>query len=140
MSQRAALVGAGVTVGTLLSAPLLSVPGSLSGAVHEIRLSANRFVPTQTIARAGDTVRFINGAGGPHNIQFVVDSLPGSAARDLLERAMPGEKIGPLSSPLLLDGNETYQFEIPRLPSGRYPYVCLPHAAGGMRGAIVIVP
>jgi plastocyanin len=98
----------------------------------------HRFVPAQTIARTGDTLRFINGSGGPHNIQFLVDSLPESA-RDLLERAMPGEKIGPVASPLLLDQQETYQFAVPDLPPGRYPYVCLPHGANGMRGAIVIV-
>jgi plastocyanin len=139
MTRHAASVGAGLTLWTLLSGP--AIPGSISitATVHEIRLSANRFVPAQTIARAGDTLRFINGSGGPHNIQFLVDSLSGSA-RDLLERAMPGEKIGPVASPLLLDQQETYQFAIPDLPAGRYPYLCLPHGANGMRGAIVIVP
>jgi plastocyanin len=114
-------------------------PGRTRATVHEIRLSANRFVPAETVARAGDTVRFVNGNGGPHNIQFFADSLTTSAQR-LLAQAMPGDKVGPLSSPLLIDQNEAYQFEIPEIPPGRYPYVCLPHFAGNMRGTLIVIP
>jgi plastocyanin len=139
MTRRIAAVPAVLTLCTLLSGPTYVIQTSIVAKVHEVRLSANRFVPDETIARAGDTVRFINGGGGPHNIQFFVDSLSESA-RSLLERAMPGDKIGPVASPLLLDQNETYQFELPALPAGRYPYVCLPHSASNMRGALVVVP
>jgi plastocyanin len=107
-------------------------------SVHEVRMTS-RFVPRETSARVGDTLRFINETGGPHNIQFFVDSMP-DAARALLERAMPGEKIGPLSSPLMLDENDRYEIAIPALPPGRYPFVCLPHFASGMLGALVVVP
>lgn len=107
-------------------------------AVHEIRMTS-RFIPAAITARAGDTLRFTNELGGPHNVQFFVDSIP-EASRALLERAMPGEKIGPLSSPLLIDENDTYEIAVPALPPGRYPFVCLPHFALGMVGALVIVP
>lgn len=107
-------------------------------AVHEIRLGANRFAPEEILARVGDTLRFINSSGGPHNIQFS-DSLPGSA-RGMLAEAMPGDKLGPVSSPLLIDPNEVYQFRVPGLPPGRYPFVCLPHVASNMRGVLVVIP
>ena len=110
--------------------------------VHEVRMGSrggNRFDPVTTTARAGDTVRFINGSGGPHNVQFFADSIP-DPARDLLDRAMPGEKIGWLTSQLFLDRDEVYDIVVPALAPGRYPFVCLPHYSGHMTGAIVVVP
>ena len=98
----------------------------------------NRFEPATTTARAGDTVRFINGSGGPHNVQFFPDSIR-DPARDLLDRVMPGEKLGWLSSQLFLDRNEVYDIVLPKLSPGRYPFFCLPHAAS-MTGAIVVAP
>lgn len=107
-------------------------------AVHEIRMTS-RFVPGLTVARAGDTLRFINQTGGPHNIQFFADSMP-EAARVLLERAMPGVKIAPLSSPLLITENDVYEIAVPALGPGRYPFVCLPHFGSRMLGTLQVVP
>jgi plastocyanin len=110
--------------------------GSAAPRVHEIRMTS-RFLPAETSASPGDTLRFINQSGGPHNIQFFVDSIPEAAGR-LLEAAMPGEKIGPLSSPLLVLDNHIYEIAVPALPPGRYPFVCLPHFGSRMLGALVI--
>jgi plastocyanin len=107
-------------------------------AVHEIRMTS-RFVPGLTVARAGDTLRFINQTGGPHNIQFFADSMP-EAVRVLLERAMPGAKIAPLSSPLLITENDVYEIAVPALGPGRYPFVCLPHFGSRMLGTLQVVP
>jgi plastocyanin len=106
--------------------------------VYEIRMTS-RFVPGRTVARAGDTLRFINQTGGPHNVQFFADSIPESA-RVLLEQAMPGAKIAPLSSPLLITENEVYQIAVPALLPGRYPFVCLPHFGSRMLGTLEVVP
>ena len=99
-----------------------------------VRLEGNEFRPSIVQARAGDSVRFVNGNGGPHNIAFVADSIA-EPARTLLTQAMKGEKIGPLSSPLLLDPAESYAFVVPALPPGRYPLFCAPHLAN-MRGEL----
>lgn len=107
-------------------------------AVHEIRMTS-RFVPGRIVARAGDTLRFINQTGGPHNIQFFADSIP-EEARALLERAMPGAKIAPLSSPLLITENDVYEIAVPALSPGRYPFVCLPHFGSRMLGTLEVVP
>lgn len=126
------------TVGYLLTG-LAPVP---AGRVHEVQMgsrSGTRFEPATTTARAGDTVRFINGSGGPHNVQFFADSIL-DPARDLLDHAMPGEKLGWLSSQLFLDRNEIYEIVLPSLAPGRYPFVCLPHYAANMTGAIVVAP
>jgi plastocyanin len=104
--------------------------------VHEVQLTG-RFEPAIIEARAGDSLRFVLRSGGPHNVQFAVDSIA-APMRSLLERAMPGDKIGPLASPLLISAGESYTFRIPDLEPGQYPFFCLPHLAA-MRGVLVIV-
>ncbi|HEX7937684.1 MAG TPA: plastocyanin/azurin family copper-binding protein, partial [Gemmatimonadaceae bacterium] len=101
-----------------------------------VRLEGNAFRPDQIHARAGDTLKFVNGNGGPHNVKFADDSIA-APVRALLEKAMGGEKIGPMSSPLFIDPGETYSFVIPGLPRGRYPLYCLPHQVN-MRGALIV--
>ena len=109
--------------------------------LHEVLMGSRgaRFEPATTTVRAGDTLRFINRNGGPHNVQFFSDSIP-DPARDLIDRAMPGKKIGWLSSQLFLDRDEVYEIVVPALAAGRYPFLCLPHFAAGMTGAMVVVP
>jgi plastocyanin len=130
------LILAGMAGYLLMASPLPPGPG-----VHEIQMGSrggNRFEPATTTARAGDTLRFINGNGGPHNVQFFGDSIPDPMSA-LLDKAMPGEKIGWLSSGLFLDRGESYEIILPALVPGRYPFVCLPHYSASMSGAIVVV-
>jgi plastocyanin len=103
-----------------------------------VRLEGNAFRPDQIHARVGDTLRFVNGNGGPHNVKFEADSIA-PAARALIEKAFGGEKIGPMSGPLLLDPGETYAIVVPALPVGRYPLYCSPHWAN-MRGKLIVDP
>ena len=124
-------IAAAVLTGTIGPAP-----GQTT--VHQIRLTG-RFEPAVIEAHAGDSLRFVNGTGGPHNVEFVADSIP-APMRALLEHALPGEKIGPLSGPLLISTGETYAFRIPALEPGRYPFVCLPHMTNNMRGVLIILP
>jgi plastocyanin len=126
-----------MAVGLLATLQIRPVP-----VLHVVQVGTvaggNRFDPIETVARIGDTVRF-NNFGGIHNVQFEADSMSDSA-RGLLSAVMLGEKIAPLSSPLLLDSKEHYEFVVPPLPPARYPFVCLPHAASGMKGVLVVVP
>ena len=121
-----------------LAATLRAATPEAAPATHVVQLTGNRFAPAETRARVGDTVRFVNGIGGPHNVQFVAESIAGPA-RVTLARAMGGAKIGPLSSPLLLDPEERYVIVVPAVREGRYAFECLPHAAT-MRGALVVAP
>jgi plastocyanin len=129
MSLSLRLCASAVAVGLLSGGTLLSA------SAHEVRLSGNRFTPSEIKAAPGDTIRFVNGLGGPHNIQFMAESLT-VAARNALNEAMP-DKILPLTSPMFLTEGETYTFVVPKLAAGRYPFLCSPHWAN-MRGALVI--
>ena len=121
------------------SLAVVSASGSRPAApkLIESRMTDGKFIPAVLTVHPGDTVRFKNGFGGPHNVQFFADSIP-AASQAILDAAMPEEKIGPLSSHLLLEEDEVYQFVVPALPPGRYPFVCLPHFAMSMKGALVV--
>ena len=106
-----------------------------SAAVHVVRLESNRFVPGESRVATGDTVRFVNGEGGPHNVEFIGDSIP-ERQRRIIDSAMTG-RIRALSSPMLILRSEEYRLVVPALPAGRYAFLCSPHAAT-MHGALVI--
>lgn len=111
----------------------------------DVRLENNRFLPAILTARAGDTLAFVNGRGGPHNVQFADDSLSDIAHR-LIDAAMPDRprvawsRDVPLAGPLLVLTGDTYRVVVPALPPGRYRFFCSPHLSGGMRGELVVVP
>ena len=111
---------------------------------REIRLDNNRFSPSLITARVGDTLAFVNGRGGPHNVQFSDDSLSDAAHR-LIDAAMPERpkqrwsREVPLAGPLLVLDGDTYKVVVPALPPGRYRFFCTPHVNGGMRGELVVV-
>ena len=111
----------------------------------DVLLNNNRFQPAILTARAGDTLSFINGRGGPHNVQFSDDSLPDAAHR-LIDAAMPDRpKVAwsrdvPLAGPMLILDGDTYKVVVPALPPGRYRFFCTPHVNGGMRGELIVAP
>lgn len=104
-------------------------------ATHVVALDRNRFDPREVHALPGDTIRFVNGMGGPHNVQFMAESIS-VADRKRIDDAMHG-RIAPLTSPMFIVEGETFVFVVPALSAGRYPFLCSPHWAN-MRGALVI--
>jgi plastocyanin len=111
--------------------------GSAPPRTHVVRLEGNRFLPADSRVAAGDTVRFVNGQGGPHNVQFMAESIP-ATAHGLLNDAMR-DRILPLTSPMFIVPDEAYTIIVPKLAPGRYAFLCSPHWAN-MRGALTVVP
>ena len=128
ISARTAAVGLGLGLALAAALGVQRAPQTIV-----VRMQGNEFRPRIVQAHPGDSVRFMNGNGGPHNIAFAVDSIS-AAALTLLTAAMKGEKIGPVSGPLLLE-EESYAFVVPALPAGRYPILCVPHMTN-MRGEL----
>jgi plastocyanin len=121
-----------------LAALGIAVSGVRAPVAHTVKLQGNAFVPAEVQASAGDTLTFVNGNGGPHNVEFVKDSVA-EPARKLFEAAMPGGKykLGPMSGPLLIDTDEKYRMVVPSVPAGRYAFLCLPHQVN-MKGALIV--
>ena len=84
------------------------------------------FEPAKAIAQRGDTVRFIENSGVPHNVHFT--------------KQAPGAKLGRAAlGPYLTIKGETYDVVLDsRFADGTYEYVCDPHAAIGMKGTLVV--
>lgn len=104
-------------------------------ATHVVTLDRNRFDPREIRALPGDTIRFVNGMGGPHNVQFMAESIS-VVDRKRIDDAMK-TRIAPLTSPMFIIEGETFVLVVPELPAGRYPFLCSPHWAN-MRGALVV--
>lgn len=125
------------------AAPAEAAPtaaGTEAGTTHVVRMLLEgglaRFEPASLTIRAGDSVRFVNAAGGPHNVSFDPAAVPDEAER-VLAAAMPGQ-IQPLVGPFVTEPNASYAISFAGVPPGRYAFFCLPHRGMGMTGQIVV--
>lgn len=110
------------------------------GTTHDVNMvlegSSYKYVPDQLTIKAGDVVRFHNVSGGPHNVSFWADSIPGGAA-DALKAGMP-DQMAPLEGSLLTEPNAIYTVNFANAPAGEYKYYCLPHLALGMKAKLTV--
>lgn len=112
-----------------------------AGPVVEVKMTGNGstkagFEPNSVTVPAGGTIRFINVAGGPHNITFWADSIPSGAAAAL--NANMKNTVDNLSGPFLTQPNETYDVSFANAPKGTYKGYCTPHLTLGMRITIKV--
>ncbi len=115
-----------------------------TGTVHEVAMKLTDggeyvFEPATLTIKVGDTVRWLNESGPPHNVQFLGDeTLEG--ANDFLVQAYAGDaaKIGPMSGRLLTQIGDTYEITFAGAPTGTYDYTCTPHQALGMNGTLTV--
>ena len=85
------------------------------------------FEPAEISVQPGDTVRFLQTGTTPHNVEFTA----GQSGAELGDMRM---------GPFLLQAGETYDVVIDeQFRAGQHTYVCTPHAALGMVGAITVV-
>jgi plastocyanin len=95
-----------------------------------------RFDPADVTIKAGDGVKFIMVSGGPHNVAFDPSQIPASAKAQL--SANMQQQVSELSSPMMMNPNETYTISFANVPPGKYDYHCTPHLAMGMKGTITV--
>jgi plastocyanin len=98
--------------------------------------SGYRFVPNSVTIRVGQTVRFVNKIGGPHNVTFWPDSIPAGAQRQLQGNMQ--NTSGPLTGPLLINPNDATTVSFAGAAPGTYRFYCMPHIALGMKGQIIV--
>jgi len=110
------------------------------GTTHDVNMvlegSSYKYVPDQLTIKSGDVVRFHNVSGGPHNVSFWADSIPGGAA-EALKAGMP-DQMAPLEGSLLTEVNAIYSVNFAKAPAGEYKFYCLPHLALGMKGKLTV--
>jgi plastocyanin len=113
----------------------------ISGQTHEVKMLQDqqgnfRFDPADLTIKAGDGVKFVMVSGGPHNVAFDPAQIPASAKTQL--SANMQQQVSELSSPMMMNPNETYTISFGQMPPGKYDYHCTPHLAMGMRGSITV--
>jgi len=83
-----------------------------------------RFDPVRVTVRRGDTLRFTQAGGMPHNVEF--RSVPAGTE-------LGAQEVGPF----LKSRGETYDVVIDaRFAPGKHVYVCTPHEVLGMAGIV----
>jgi plastocyanin len=113
-----------------------------TGKTIEVKMNGDgttyKFEPANITVKAGDNIKFVNVAGGPHNVTFNADSIP-AAGRAQLSANMPNQ-MSDLSGPLLSNANDTYEISTAGLAPGKYPFYCTPHLAMNMKGVLTVTP
>lgn len=112
----------------------------ITGTTHEVRMvfenNEYKFVPANITVKAGDGIRWIMVSGAPHNVAFDAATIA-SDVKSQLSANMPNQ-ISELSSPMMINANETYTISFANVPAGSYNYHCTPHLAMNMRGVITV--
>jgi len=118
------------------AAPAAPAPGDAVTIEMVGDAKGYRFEPSSVTIHVGQAVRFVNKIGGPHNVTFWPDSIPGGAQRQL--QAGMQNTSGPLTSPLLLNANDATTVSFTGVAPGTYKFYCMPHLALGMHGQIIV--
>src|ERR1051325_10532325 len=111
-----------------------------TGATNDVNMvlegTTYKFVPAELTVKVGDQVVFHNVSGGPHNVAFYADSVP-AGAKEVIDPQLKDE-LGPMSSKLLVEPNETLTISFANAPVGVYKFTCTPHMAMKMHGQITV--
>ncbi len=127
------------------AAPAAPAAGALAlmpatGATHEVKMIGDdkgyRFEPANLTIKSGDAVNFVMVSGGPHEISFDPTTIPADSKAQL-DANMP-QKMSELSSPMMMNPNESYVISFAGIKPGVYPFHCTPHLAMGMKGVITV--
>jgi plastocyanin len=137
------------TTTTTTTATPAPTPGAAAGAVApapatgktvEVKMIGDatgyRFEPANVTIKSGDAIKWVMVSGGPHNVTFQNITDPTVAAQ--LDANMPGQKMGPLSGPMVMQPNEAYTVSFAKIPPGKYDNICTPHAALNMKGTVTV--
>jgi plastocyanin len=113
----------------------------ISGQTIEVKMLQDdkgnyHFDPSDLTIKSGDGVKFIMVSGGPHNVAFDPAQIPAEAKTQL--SANMQQQVSELSSPMMMNPNETYTISFGKMPAGKYEYHCTPHLAMGMKGTITV--
>jgi plastocyanin len=119
---RAAGLAAGVAVSTV------SMP-AYAAETKDVKMGSDSgqlvFVPAKVTICKGDSVKWTNNKGGPHNVVFDEDNIPGGVDQ---EKISMDDQLG--------EEGDTFTMKFDT--AGEYGYYCEPHRGAGM-GATLIV-
>merc|ERR1711992_392295 len=126
-SRRAAMArAAGLAAG--LAATTVASP-AYAAETKDVKMGSDSgqlvFVPAKVSICKGDSVKWTNNKGGPHNVVFDEDDIPSGVSQEAISM---DDQLG--------EEGETFtmKFEV----AGTYEYYCEPHRGAGMNGVLTV--
>jgi len=117
---------AGLAAGLALSQ--VNAPG-FAAATTTVKMGSDNgqlvFVPDEIKVCKGDTITWVNNKGGPHNVVFDEEAIPGGVDS---EKISMDDQLG--------DEGATYSVKLDT--AGEYKYYCEPHRGAGMNGVVKV--
>lgn len=116
----------------------------ITGKTWEVKMigdgNSYKFDPADLTIKAGDGIKFTVVSTPPHNVAFDVaqPGLADAAVKAQLDANMGANKIGELSSPLLLNVGDSYTISFAGIKAGKYVFNCTPHLAMNMKGTVTV--
>jgi len=119
---RAAGLAAGVAAATVAKP-------AYAAETKEVKMGSDSgllaFVPSKMTICKGDSVKWVNNKGGPHNVVFDDDGIPEGVNQEAIS---------------MMDqmGEEDDTFTMTFDKAGDYAYYCEPHRGAGMQGQLIV--
>ncbi|HEY2850344.1 MAG TPA: plastocyanin/azurin family copper-binding protein [Gemmatimonadaceae bacterium] len=116
----------------------------ITGKTWEVKMigdgNAYKFEPSDLTIKEGDGIKFTVVSTPPHNVAFdaAQPGLVDAAVKAQLNANMGPNKIGELSSPLLLNIGDSYTVSFAGIKPGKYVFNCTPHLAMNMKGTVTV--
>lgn len=129
-------LGLGIALSALLAVAVAAQEAHVVRLIGDPEKGDYRFEPSMVTGRPNDVIVFRVASGAPHSIVFEGAGLS-AGVRGAINAAMP-DRSGDLSSPLLTATGKEYRMVVPQIPTGTYPFYCLPHRAYDMRGQLKV--
>ncbi len=113
----------------------------ITGKTWEVKMigdgNAYKFEPADLTIKAGDGIKFTVVSIPPHNVAFDPALVPADAKAQL-DANMGANKLGELSSSLLLNIGDAVTISFAGVKPGKYEFHCTPHLAMNMKGTVTV--
>jgi len=120
---RAAGLAAGVTAAAVASP-------AYAAETKDVKMGSDSgqlvFVPAKVTICKGDSVKWTNNKGGPHNVVFDEEGIPSGVDQEAISM---DEQLG--------EEGDTYTVKLD--VAGTYEYYCEPHRGAGMNAQVVVM-
>jgi len=113
----------------------------ITGKTWEVKMvgdgNAYKFEPADLTIKAGDGIKFTVVSIPPHNVAFDPAVVPADVKAQL-DANMGPNKLGELSSGLLLNVGDAVTISFAGIKPGKYEFHCTPHLAMNMKGTVTV--
>jgi plastocyanin len=115
----------------------------ITGKTWEVKMvgdgNAYKFEPADLTIKAGDGIKFTVVSVPPHNVAFDPALVPADVKAQL-DANMGPNKLGELSSGLMLAIGDAVTISFAGIKPGKYEFHCTPHIAMNMKGTVTVTP